>query len=90
MDSEVKIIIAFLFKRSGKEELSLSELYLPLSMGFQWFTPKQAKDFVNHAVQQKLLSKKGDVLKPNFEYKKIVVPLGFRPSKESFNSKDIS
>ena len=46
-DSEMRIIIAFLFKRSGKEEMSPSELYLPLSMDLQWFTPNQAKEFVD-------------------------------------------
>ena len=56
MDSEWKIIIAFLFKRSGKEKLSLSEFYLSLSMDLKWFSPQQAKAFVNHAVEQKLLT----------------------------------
>jgi hypothetical protein len=32
MESEAKIILAFLFNRSGKTVLSEAELYLPLSM----------------------------------------------------------
>ena len=87
MDSEAEIVIAFLFKRSGKEELSLSEFYLPLSMDLKWFSPKQAKAFVSHAVEQKLLIKKGDLVKPNFGYKKVVVPIGFQPSKQIFEEK---
>ena len=88
MDSEAKIIIAFLFKRSGKEKLSTSELYLPLSMDLQWFSPEQAKAFVSRAVEQKLLIKKGDLAKPNFDYKKVVVPIGFRPSKQLFEEEE--
>ena len=82
MTSEVENIIAFLFKRSGKDELTPSELYLPLSMDLKWFSPNQAKTFVNMALQQKLLIKKEGKLKPSFDYEKIVVPVGFRPSKQ--------
>jgi hypothetical protein len=84
MNSEIKIIISFLFKRSGKEELTASELYLPLSMDLKWFSPKEAKDFVNSALLQNFLIKKGDQIKPNFDYKKIAVPVGFYPSKQTF------
>ena len=89
MTSEVETIIAFLFKRSGKEELTPSDLYLPLSMDLQWFTPNQAKTFVNMALQQKLLIKKDGKLKPSFGYEKIVVPVGFRPSKKPIEEKEV-
>lgn len=89
MTSEVENIIAFLFKRSGKEELTSSDLYLPLSMDLQWFTPNQAKTFVNMALQQKLLIKKDGKIKPSFDYEKIVVPVGFHPSKQPFEEKDV-
>jgi len=82
--NQTKIIISFLFKRSGKEELTASELYLPLSMDLKWFSPKEAKDFVNSALLQNFLIKKGDQIKSNFDYKKIAVPVGFYPSKQTF------
>jgi len=87
MSSETEIIVAFLFKRSGKEKLKLSELYLPLSMDLKWFPPKQAKDFVKRAVEQKLLVKKGGSLKPTFDCEKIIIPVGFQPSKQSLEEK---
>jgi len=87
MDSEAKIIIAFLFKRSGKNELKASELYLPLSMDLQWFSPNESKAFVNRALKQKLLTKKGERISPNFGYENIVIPTGFRPSKQSMEKK---
>lgn len=87
MDSEVKIIIAFLFKRSGKNELKASELYLPLSMDLQWFSPNESKEVVNRALKQKLLTKKGEWVSPNFDYENIVIPTGFRPSKQSMEKK---
>ena len=53
MASEVKIIIAFLFHRSGKTELTSSEIYLTLSMDLNWFSLSKAKDFVNFALNEK-------------------------------------
>ena len=47
MDSELKIILGFLYNRCGKEVLSPSELYLPLSIELKWFNPNQAKDIIN-------------------------------------------
>jgi len=87
MDSEAKIIIAFLFKRSGKKELNASELYLPLSMELQWFSPNESKAFINRALKQKLLTKKGEQVSPNFDYENIVTPIGFRPSKQAMEKK---
>lgn len=89
MPSETEIIVAFLFKRSGKSKLSFSELYLTLSMDLNWFTPEDAKAFLNLALKQKLLIKKDESIQPNFDYDKIVVPVGFTPSKQIFEVKEI-
>lgn len=88
MVSEEEIIITFLFKRSGKPKLSFSDLYLTLSMDLNWFTPEGAKEFVSFALKQKLLTKKGEAITPNFDYGKIVVPVGFTPSKRVFEEKE--
>jgi hypothetical protein len=87
MNTEAKIIIAFLFKRSGKSELKESELYLPLSMELGWFSTKEAQAFVTYAVTQELLIKKDGMLHPNFPLEKIVIPIGFIPLKKTFTSK---
>ena len=89
MNSDAEIIIAFIFKRSGKEELSFSDLYLNLSMDLNWFTPDDAKAFVNMAIKQKRLRKKGDLIKPSFDFNKIVIPVGFFPSKTVFEEKEV-
>ena len=89
MTSDAEIIIAFLYNRSGKKELSFSNLYLNLSMELNWFTPRDAKAFVNMSIKQKILIKKGDLIKPNFDINKIVVPVGFIPSKNIFEKKEV-
>lgn len=88
VESEMQIILAFLFKRSGKEELSAAEIYLPLSMDLKWFTPNQAKAFVNMALQQKFLEKKDSKMIPCFDYKKVVIPVGFSPTKQDVLEKE--
>lgn len=89
MTSDSEIVIAFLYKRSGKEELSFSDLYLNLSMELNWFTPEEAKDFVNMAIKKNLLIKKDELIKPNFDFNKVVIPVGFIPSKSIFEKKDV-
>lgn len=84
MDSEAKIIIAFLFNRSGKTALTEAELYLPLSMELGWLSTKEAQEFVKSALQQGLLGKKDGLLYPNFPLDKITIPLNFAPSKKLF------
>lgn len=88
MVSDAEIIIAFLFKRSGKSNISYSEVYLTLSMDLNWFTPEDAKAFVNAALKYKLLKKKGDLISSNFDYEKIVVPVGFYPSRNLFDEEE--
>ncbi len=87
MDSESEIIISFLFKRSGKELLKFSDLYLALSMDLNWFTPDDAKAFINLALKENLLIKNDNQIKPNFDYQKTVVPVGFTPSERVFEVK---
>ena len=88
MPSEPEIIIAFIFKRSGKVELGFSEIYLTLSMDLKWFTPDDAKKFVNNALKQKLLFKKAEGLRPGFEINKINVPFGFSPAGKNLNKEE--
>ena len=87
MNSEAKIMIAFLFNRSGKNELKDSEIYLPLSMELGWLSAKESQEFIKYAIKQELLIKKDDLLRPNFPFEKIIIPLGFSPSKKLFSEK---
>jgi len=87
MDSDAKIIIAFLFNRSGKTELKDSEFYLSLSMELGWLSAKESQEFIKYAIKQDLLIKKDDMLLPNFPFEKITIPLGFTPSKKLFSEK---
>jgi hypothetical protein len=88
MVSENEIIISFLFKRSGKEKMSFSELYLNLSMDMKWFSPEDAKKFLNDAIKKKLLIEEGEQISTSFDVNKINIPIGFSPSIKVFNKKN--
>jgi hypothetical protein len=85
MDSEAKIILAFLFNRSGKTELAEAELYLPLAMELGWFSTKEAQQFVKYAMKKELVVKKDGMLTPSFPLDGIKIPVGFTPSKKFFS-----
>lgn len=86
MESEVKIIIAFVFKRSGKPELKASDIYLTLSIELGWFSSQQAKNFVAYALQQSFLEKKKNMIIPTFDITIVSIPVGFRPIQQSYES----
>jgi len=88
MESDAEIIIAFIFKRSGKQKLKLSEVYLPLSMQLNWFSLQEAKDFVKIAIKQKLLKEKEENIEPAFDINQVKVPVGFRPTKQVLEVKE--
>jgi hypothetical protein len=83
--SEEKIILSFLFKRSGKEMLKESEICLPLSLNLGWFTTNNAKKFVEHATQQGLLIKKNGLYMTSFDIEKVSIPIGFSPKENMFH-----
>jgi len=85
MDSEAKIILAFLFNRSGKTGLAEAELYLPLAMELGWFSTKEAQQFVKYAMKKELVVKKDGMLTPSFPLDGIKIPVGFTPSKKAFS-----
>ena len=89
MEPEGKIILTFLFKRSGKEKLSFSELYLGLSIDLNWFTPEDAKKFINKAIEKKYLKKENHLIMPSFNVEKVSVPIGFSPTKQIFFQEEI-
>ncbi len=87
MVSQAELVIAFVFNRSGKTELSFSDMYLTLSMELNWFTPEDAKDFLEKAIEEKILTKKNNQIRPSFDISKIEIPVGYAPKGKLFEKK---
>ena len=86
MNNEDKIIIAFVFNRAGKKEMSFSELFLTLSIDLKWFRPDEAKTFITKSIETSLLKHEKNIIKPNFNIEAIKVPTGFYPSKKAYQN----
>jgi hypothetical protein len=82
MNNDLQIIIAFIFRRSGRSVLSASDIYLPLSMELNWYSITDSKNLVKHAIEKNILKKEGELLRPNFDYINLKIPVGFSPSKD--------
>lgn len=89
MNKEDKIIIAFIFNRAGKKEISFSEFFLTLSMGLNWFRPDGAKTFINTCLKNNLLKEENKLIKPNFNTDEIKIPTGFYPSEKIFKKEEV-
>ena len=87
MYTEEKIILTFIYKRSGKDHLTATEIHLPLAIELKWFTNTNAKHFVQHCLELKILKKTTDGLQPTFDINTIEIPAGFAPSL-TFSSKN--
>ncbi len=80
---KTKEVIAFLYNRAGKEELTAQELRLAMSMDLRWFSPKEAEEIVDLFQNKRLLVRKGSGgLRPAFNYRKLTIDRDFHPSKE--------
>ena len=86
MEAEAKIIIVFLFNRSGKTALKASELYLPLSMELGWFSTAEAQAFVSYALSQGLLIEQDGMLHPGFPVETVTIPVGFTPRTRTYSA----
>lgn len=80
MESEIKEIISFIFKRSGKKNLTKTEFYLSLSIDLKWFSPNKANEFLNYIIDKKFLVEKNSLIRPNFNIEKYKIPFGFKPN----------
>ena len=89
MNNDYKIIIAFVYTRAGKQEMSFSEFYLSLSMDLKWFTLNNAKTFTQKVVDNNLIKVENEGLKPTFNVDEIRIPTGYHPSKNLFSQKDL-
>lgn len=87
---ELKKAIALLFRRKGLESMQENELVLSASMDMGWFSPKEAKKMVSHAVEAKLLRKDDSKLRLAFDLREVEIPLDFAPSQRILKPPSLS
>lgn len=78
--SELRTAVAFVFQRAGRGTLTEQEIRHHVSMDLRWFEPREAKRFVEQAVERDLVEATDDGLAPTFDVRGVEVPLGFEPT----------
>jgi len=84
--SEMKNVIASVFRKVGKPSMDEGEFVLALSFGFGWCSPEAARRFIHSAVSIGLMTREDDVLAPAFDVHAHELPAMYSPSAEVFSS----
>jgi hypothetical protein len=82
----LKNAISLLYKKKGKDVLTVKELELMITMDYRWFTPKDARSLIELAISSGLVKKQKDGLKIAFDWRNREVPMGFAPSNAIFET----
>jgi len=80
--NELKTLVAFVFRRSGKEKMNEKDFYMMLSFELGWLTPGEGLKVIERAVEEHLMERKNGELHPTFDPKGEEIPLGFTFSRE--------
>lgn len=86
----MKKALAFLFQREGSE-ISKEDFVYAQSVDLEWFSSDEARKLIDKALEAGLVDVDENIIKANFEYGQIDIPIGFEPSKNILEgkSKDI-
>lgn len=84
--SEMKNVIASVFRKVGKPSMDEGEFVLALSFGFGWCSPEVARKFVQNAISIGLMTRKDDALTPAFDVHAHELPPMYSPSADVFSS----
>jgi hypothetical protein len=77
---ELRTAVAYIFRKKNVEKLSETEFILTVSMDLHWFTPVDAKKFVDVAVENGVLKRDANILTPCFDTNLCFVPISFTPA----------
>ncbi len=82
----MKKALAFLFQREGSE-ISKEDFVYAQSVDLEWFSSDEARKLIDKALEAGLVDADENIIKANFEYGQIDIPIGFEPSKKILESK---
>ncbi|MBC7080674.1 MAG: DUF2240 family protein [Thermoplasmatales archaeon] len=87
---DLKILFAFLFNKKG-DKIREEDVFNVLSFEMGWMTPKEGKKIIEKGLEKNYIKIEENLIKPNFDYKEVEIPLGFKfdESKISEYEKDI-
>jgi hypothetical protein len=87
--NELLFTAAMPFKRKGTDTIKETEFVMALSMDLGWFKPDTARDLINSAIENGIISREGDMLKAQFGINDVQIPMGFKPDVSGFREKEV-
>lgn len=87
--TELLFTAAMPFKRKGTDTIRETEFVMALSMDLCWFKPDTARDFISSAIEKGIISREGDMLKAQFDFNDVQIPVGFKPDVSLFHEKEV-
>lgn len=78
----VRVVVVAPFRQRGVCRMNESEFVVALSLDRDWFSPDQAKRFIDVAAGQGLLSREDGAVSPGFDPETVEVPEGFVPDED--------
>jgi hypothetical protein len=75
-------VVAAPFLRRGTEEVTRAEFIYSLTGDLGWFEPDGAEDALSAGVDEGLLERDGDDIRPAFGVGDVEIPEGFEPSTD--------
>ncbi|MBC7128817.1 MAG: DUF2240 family protein [Thermoplasmatales archaeon] len=74
---DLKILFAFLFNKRG-DKLKEEDVFNILSFEMGWMTPKEGKKIIEKGLEKNYIKIEENMIRPNFNYKEVEIPLGFK------------
>lgn len=76
--SELVQVVAYVFRRQGRDRMARNEFKQLLSFRLNWYPPAQASQLLERAVQAGLLAAEGDEVRLGFPAEQVELPVHFR------------
>jgi len=73
-------VVAAPFVERDADEVTRAEFLYTLTGDFDWFDTDEAEDALRAGVDESLLTRDGDALRPGFDVSEVEIPDGFAPS----------
>ncbi|MEM2900163.1 MAG: DUF2240 family protein [Thermoplasmata archaeon] len=80
--SELEVALATLFRRKAGLGQTEKELMHAMTFDLRWFGATEAKAMLDAALDENLLKKDGEKIKPNFDIKGVSLPIMYTPSEK--------
>ncbi len=74
--------LAHIFRMKGEDKLEYKAIVYTLAFDLGWFSPRDARTFVDEAIEKGFLKQEGDYLAPGFESERLKLKTDFKPKEE--------